>query len=371
MKQLLGIILCMAMGTILVPATISPDAVPDKSHADYIQTCVDIGLMDAIGEDGFDSEADVTLAEAYAVTARLHNIIMGGSGEIPEFPKDGLDGLIYFEDDEGNYVANFSNITEYSSGLEQKGYEIQFDMVTMEQLKGQGDAPKDLILVDQSSGNCYIGEYFYEELTLIGIIYGQHYNDEIQVIPDPNLIVKDGNLYEKQPSEGYRFLPENNSLTYEMEQNLTYIFSLITIMKTDPTLFLEAGSYCGEYWYFNYETNRLDNYDESKSEVIQAFDIWFAQQYEEEILLSSSDICPRNSLAYMIYAVLPHEILTPAQDKVFAWGYDTQLMRELCCAEIFDNMDDLESLNSFEAITRGELAEVLVNISARLGIHAN
>ena len=60
-------------------APVFSDVLPDDWFAPYVRAVSEVGLMIGDGEGRFDPEGDVTLAEVYAVAARIHAIYTTGS----------------------------------------------------------------------------------------------------------------------------------------------------------------------------------------------------------------------------------------------------------------------------------------------------
>ena len=60
-------------------APVFSDVSPDDWFAPYVRAVSEVGLMIGDGEGRFDPEGDVTLAEVYAVAARIHAIYTTGS----------------------------------------------------------------------------------------------------------------------------------------------------------------------------------------------------------------------------------------------------------------------------------------------------
>lgn len=69
------------------PASFS-DVVKDSWYADAADLCYETGLMNGTGQGQFSPDATVTIAEAYTLAARIHHILHGGDGVLPQAPTD-------------------------------------------------------------------------------------------------------------------------------------------------------------------------------------------------------------------------------------------------------------------------------------------
>ena len=58
--------------------------VTNQWYADSVKKVYELGLMKGKSDDKFDPEGTITIAEAIAMAARLHNICMSGSGEFTQ-----------------------------------------------------------------------------------------------------------------------------------------------------------------------------------------------------------------------------------------------------------------------------------------------
>ena len=62
------------------------DVAQDRWYADAAGLCYETGLMNGTGDGTFSPDAMVTTAEAATLAARIHHILNGGDGVLPEAP---------------------------------------------------------------------------------------------------------------------------------------------------------------------------------------------------------------------------------------------------------------------------------------------
>ena len=78
--------------TDLFPAVREPAAFSDVAdgswYADSAALCYEVGLLNGTGEGKFSPDAAVTIAQAAALAARIHNIRSGGTGDLPHAPTE-------------------------------------------------------------------------------------------------------------------------------------------------------------------------------------------------------------------------------------------------------------------------------------------
>ena len=88
------------------------DVVPDSWYTDAAGLCYETGLMNGTGNGQFSPNQTVTAAEAYTLAARIHHILNGGDGVLPEAPADW--GAITVTRSDG---ASFSFYQDRSTGF--------------------------------------------------------------------------------------------------------------------------------------------------------------------------------------------------------------------------------------------------------------
>ena len=114
-------------------------------YAQYTDLCYENGLIKGVGNSRFNPDGIMTVAEMLTVCARLHHLLSGGDGNIPQLPPEGPRGLVYFTDLSGIRIACFDDLWQWGTDV------LLFDDEARHMREGS-DAPEKMILVSLIDG---------------------------------------------------------------------------------------------------------------------------------------------------------------------------------------------------------------------------
>lgn len=325
------------------------DVSPDDWFAPYVEVCVEAGLMNGVGDGRFAPEGELTLTEAFVLTARLH--ARNAGQELPHYdlPPDPND-LVRICDETGTQVGNFGDIR-----------------VTMM------DSPrKPMFLCFQDSLLERVGTQARLTLTIDvrGLGYYTSFRDRFQ----EKAFVHESVGYEehlRQSGElerGYAFAQEEDDLW-------PLLMGLARYMESNGDVY---RSMANEWWrdenLYLTQLAAIDGTDLFYSALEKA---WAADEnllylehtegrtLEELMELDSDDFlswpCLRGDLAALVCSVIPAEGLTPRSENV---PPDTELEAAITLyqAGVLTGVNETGTFFSTGRLTRAEAAAVCARV---------
>lgn len=294
-------------------------------YADYIDICYESGLVKGVGNNRFNPDGKMTIAEALTLCVRIHNYLTSGDNRIPDLPEGGLKGLVYFTDMEGNRVASLNDLTDWQMTYSTGGLSVYFEREVMAQLR-KDDAPLDtIILVSLIDG----------EKRFTGAYYVSDDGTEQYVIS----------------------IPEGQDVGIGIQYEMAYLSWFFEGLP-------EHWANNAYYSFFNIIANLSPDKEESFDELMDAVE----QQYPElEALLSTPTIpldapCPRAIFVVFLYACIPDEHLSPINAVGTLPELDTYGLRSLYNAGIISGVDKSGTLNGANTMTRAQAATVAARV---------
>lgn len=108
----LVVVLCLSALTCAGISVGFSDVPKDAWYSEYVEICCSSGLIKGIGNNKFDPDGVVTIAQMETVCARLHFLLNGGDGDIDAFYENRPDSTFFFTDDQGNVIAAYSDVED-------------------------------------------------------------------------------------------------------------------------------------------------------------------------------------------------------------------------------------------------------------------
>jgi len=328
MKRLSGTILVIvfvfSMGGVAAAQSVSgffTDIPEGAWYAPYIDICYESGLIEGVGNNRFNPDGTMSIAEMLTVCARLHHVMGGGDGNIPQLPPEGPRGLIYFTDAENNKVASFDDLVGWS---DQAGdFIVFFEDEVIERLRGSENPLDTIILV----ALIYGGTQFYGTYTI-----------------------------DRNGRPGYLIdIPKNQDVG-------AYLFEDMIGIN------LSADEYKGE-WYESviwYMGNIIwYGLSEEKETAIDEMIEIIENDFPDMVLYDFSDVeadCPRAMLALFLAVCIPEEYLTQINDIEAIPDFDTELVRMLYNAGILGGVDEYGTFSGRGTLTRAQMAAVIARV---------
>jgi len=295
--------------------------IPENAwYADYIDICYESRLMEGVGNNRFNPDGTMTCAEMLTVCARLHHIFNGGDGNIPELPPEGPRGLIYFTDTNGNNVASFDDLAEWSTSAD--GFVVRFEEDAMARLRG-GD-PMDTII-------------------LVSLIDGEKQFNGTYVLDGAG-------------GAGYRIdIPEGGDVGVGLPDEMIYIN-------------WTSGNYTGAWydstmWYLGnvLSIGLTDELEDAVDEMTEIIESDYPEMNTSDFSGVEAD-CPRAMLALFLAACIPEEHLTRINDIGAVPDLNAEIVRKLYSAGILGGVDEYGTFDGHGTLTRAQMAAVVTRV---------
>lgn len=325
------------------------DVSPDDWFAPYVEVCVEAGLMNGVGDGRFAPEGELTLTEAFVLTARLH--ARNAGQELPHYdlPTDPND-LVRICDETGIQVGNFGDLQVTMMGAPRKPMFLRLDDELLER----------------------VGTEAHLTLTIDvrGLGYYTSFRDRFQ----EKAFVHESVGYEehlRQSGElerGYAFAQEEDDLW-------PLLMGLARYMESNGDIY---RSMANEWWrdenLYLTQLAAIDDTDPFYSALEKA---WTADKnllylehtegrtLEELIELDSDDFlswpCLRGDLAALVCSVIPAEALAPRSENA---PPDTELEAAITLyqAGVLTGVNEAGAFFSAGRLTRAEAAAVCARV---------
>lgn len=338
MKRITTIILALLL---LLPLAVSADSQSGSEHftdisadawyAKYIDVCYDSALMNGVDEGIFDPDGTVTVAQALTACARIHHVLSGGDGNIPELPEGGIPALVWFENAAGDRLATLADVTLVPHASFK---EYSFSITFKESLPEGTD--ELTLFVHSGAEEGYPCVKSVED--------GQtKWSVSFKVLVSDDIFNDDGSI-----SEG-AFILENS-------RDFNKILSASSLAEE-----VSEHSWFDKYfWYFMSMPDRknTDAIIEDMAQISARY-----PQLEHYNVGMGSD-CPREFFALFLYMSIPDENLVPINSVSEIPDMDSEYLFSLYNAGILGGSDENGTFFPESTLKRAELAAVISRVVA-------
>ena len=335
MKQFVTIIVSFLLSIAAIPAASAQSGggyfsdVPENAwYAQSVDICYESGLVNGIGNNRFNPNGTMTIAEMLTVCTRLHNVLNGGDGNIPQLPSGGLDEVFYFTDNDGSRIASFQDVERYSSLLEyyfNREFFVYFDEDAMSRLSNDLGLPSEIILVSMI-------------------------DEEKQF----------GGTYEIDQSGAAGYRIDFPGMGGGLPNDMSMLYTIDTYISEYPNAWIASTM-----WYL--DSTVLANLDDKMIAPAIELAALIETDYPEVDAdgFSGDGImreCPRAVLALYLALCIPREYLQQINDISAVQGLDTEITRILYGAGIMGGVDKQGSFDGHGTLTRAQMATVVSRI---------